>query len=1193
MSNPAIPDRNQKLPLLTENNQPHSKSRRLLLKLMSLGAGLQTGKSFASPDENLAERLFEASKLFADKTDLVIYRPQDLLQLAISFTGYKKSPDNKSLIRTSSPNLLYVEFQPQSIAEQAFEEKGGEGGQGNFDSQAKDALTWNENKTAGGLNLFLNVFSSSEKIFAPAKTYLSGTTRLVFEIPASKTTINLSAKDLLDWSGYKLIVSKRSECTPVFSVRDELPPFKNVFDKGVINIPQGQQQPGQRPVQHAPVSNQPVNAPTNQPVRNIQINKTDTLKRQVQLNRDLRAATKDEQQVIQKNELPPNAGIATNPGIAAVLADLTMGKTPRPIPDSETSIEMPYRLFISPNQYATWYHEHELKNREDLKGTAISTFELWHSKLMSTNCRGVIDRTGATDIIKTIRALWGTDIDGDWKDKPIRDFSPDGSNNAAASGRFVTSLYNDDRHCIVHQSSNFGINGFVPKSVKVKNLMLSTLGAWLDAELHFKRTELRNVLSDLNLLKWKHIATLARDHYVEVVYAGNMLPFGHEAALVRITERKPKDGFAANWQRYFIVINEEERKYNPYNKANGNFKQFPFSTIKFVTTVTPTIQPPKKFHDSVTSSADQQFIPTVNGKSFNFKLTGYDMDGNETDFEMPMVFVSTNISLTDTQNYNAGNIALLCGKYNQGDGINNIVQFRNQKMALARSKTPGDTHFEIQSIKFTSVFIDNEAPGFRPRTEELDIFVSAIENLTGKRVATKISLVDDNNKGTVFARLKGLSQEVNFTGSVNKTGGSLSPNFSVSALSKTLGAVGGMVNDLQNLKFNPENFFDSNAKLFGVIELRKIIKAIETASTIVNGEQIESPIPALKTIETGEAYITQYVWKGATLKNFKYPFVEFIPEAGAALKIESNLYRFKQASKPIALTVNSSIENFKVAIANIAAVKFKRVGFFTGANSKTDFTVEMDKPSVEFLGPLTFVNALQKYIPADGFSDPPFLDITPNGVTTGYTLALPDIQLGAFTLRHVNLSAAVNLPFTGAPMSMRFNFCEKQQPFTLTVSALGGGGFFAIEFDMNGLRSLEAALEFGAAVSINLGVASGGVSIMAGIYFKVTIQADDTKTYNIEGYVRINGALCVLGLITASVEFLLTLAGEMANVGGKDKVVRVWGEATLKIKVEVFMFSKTVKLKTTKEFAGAGADPTFGMMISKKEWEDYCGSFAV
>jgi hypothetical protein len=40
------------------------------------------------------------------------------------------------------------------------------------------------------------------------------------------------------------------------------------------------------------------------------------------------------------------------------------------------------------------------------------------------------------------------------------------------------------------------------------------------------------------------------------------------------------------------------------------------------------------------------------------------------------------------------------------------------------------------------------------------------------------------------------------------------------------------------------------------------------------------------------------------------------------------------------------------------------------------------------------------------------------------------------------------------------------------------------------------------------------------------------------------------------------------------------------------MFSKTVSLKTSREFAGAGADPTFAMLISENEWKQYCDAFA-
>jgi len=118
------------------------------------------------------------------------------------------------------------------------------------------------------------------------------------------------------------------------------------------------------------------------------------------------------------------------------------------------------------------------------------------------------------------------------------------------------------------------------------------------------------------------------------------------------------------------------------------------------------------------------------------------------------------------------------------------------------------------------------------------------------------------------------------------------------------------------------------------------------------------------------------------------------------------------------------------------------------------------------------------------------------------------------------------------------------------------------------------------------------VSVMGGIYFKMEMEQNGKKI-ELSGYVRVNGALSVLGLITVSVEFLLSLNAEMKSAAnGESKVSRMWGEATLKVKIEILFFSKTVKLKVQREFAGAGADPTFGMLISENEWLQYCDTFA-
>ena len=75
-----------------------------------------------------------------------------------------------------------------------------------------------------------------------------------------------------------------------------------------------------------------------------------------------------------------------------------------------------------------------------------------------------------------------------------------------------------------------------------------------------------------------------------------------------------------------------------------------------------------------------------------------------------------------------------------------------------------------------------------------------------------------------------------------------------------------------------------------------------------------------------------------------------------------------------------------------------------------------------------------------------------------------------------------------------------------------------------GVREIEAALEFGAALSINLGVASGSVEIKAGVYYHWK-----TTLVELEGYVRLHGELSVLGLISASLTFNLKLGYTKQN----------------------------------------------------------------
>ncbi|HOW32494.1 MAG TPA: hypothetical protein PLP88_13095, partial [Bacteroidales bacterium] len=132
---------------------------------------------------------------------------------------------------------------------------------------------------------------------------------------------------------------------------------------------------------------------------------------------------------------------------------------------------------------------------------------------------------------------------------------------------------------------------------------------------------------------------------------------------------------------------------------------------------------------------------------------------------------------------------------------------------------------------------------------------------------------------------------------------------------------------------------------------------------------------------------------------------------------------------------------------------------------------------------------------------------------------------------------------------------------------------------------------------LDVGVASGGVSVMGGFYYSMllkekqltnpdrTIEVSETE---LTGYLRINGHLSILGLIHISLEFYLCLTAKIEN----GKVRKLEGSATLKVKVEILFFSKTVSVTVRKQFAGNEGDPTFKEMIEADDWQQYCLAFA-
>lgn len=295
--------------------------------------------------------------------------------------------------------------------------------------------------------------------------------------------------------------------------------------------------------------------------------------------------------------------------------------------------------------------------------------------------------------------------------------------------------------------------------------------------------------------------------------------------------------------------------------------------------------------------------------------------------------------------------------------------------------------------------------------------------------------------------------------------------------------------------------------------------------------------------------------------------------------------------------INCSLRNFTVdLIGNVQSfilIHFDKVEFSATVGRKPDVDVLMR--DIEFVGVLSFVEALKSLIPLDGFSDPPAVAVTEEGIEAGFSMALPNIAFGVFSLQNLSLGAGFQIPFIANPLSVRFNFCERHAPFLLTVSMFGGGGFFAITLDPAGVQLLEASFEFGASISIDFGVASGGIYVMAGIYFRLEIE-DGHEKAALTGYLRMGGEVDVLGLISASIELYMELTYEFSS--GK-----CIGRASLTIEVEVLFFSASVTISCERKFAGSNGDPTFAQLMEPYEdpfdtgalvnpWDEYCDAFA-
>ena len=860
---------------------------------------------------------------------------------------------------------------------------------------------------------------------------------------------------------------------------------------------------------------------------------------------------------------------------------------------SVTALELPYRLVMSPIGDARWQHA-------SLPIVRHGRAELWHTRL---NIPAASGGEGPAQV----RALWSPDYE-----QPVKP-------------PFTMSLDEVDRQFLVKLMGDWtqhaGPYPFQPRPSTAHRLHLSSLGALIDVEGTWEPRP-----DQVDIEQWRHLASLGRDHYVRVVYAGYLVPFGHAASLVKVTERvfegDPNARIAVLRQRFFILVRELVRGYVPLRPAHElKGRNFPFTEVEILTRVTPDLLPPDGAQGIPAPLEPGEkpwvpnppldrmaFWPQLPGIDFRFEVAATDRAGSRVTFSLPMLFVSEVI--------NAEHAAAVRVSYSSEDTVRRTTDLGGADITydIDPAADPNDSRKSTVSLTFNTKHIypfdhtttsaapsSRLEPNFFPEIGTTVINDPALQKLLGRSdgFAMTYPQVDTaaefDNAGRVFLWAEAKSvKKLDFGGAAGQSktdalGGLASPVSAIVGLSSITGPVSGpqsvpidkAVGKAVSNVFDPNEFF-GDAQLLGGIKLGSIVDAA-TALGI-------GAAPKFLSTQNGADVVTTFEWETAVKSD---PASMFIPNAdfsgGSVLKMHGKVVTPGGAGSAPTREAFATINNFKLNLFGCLVLWFDKITFDAKPGQKPDVTVQLHPgaDAVVFGGPLEFVNEIRQYIPSNGFSDPPALSVTPSGISAGYSLGLPTIAVGIFSLSNVSLGAGFNLPFDSRPISVRFNFSERQRPFSLIVSLLGGGGFFAIAIGSKGVEEIEAALEFGAAIAINLGVASGSVEIKAGVYFH---WKDDgaTSTVVIAGYVRIHGELTVLCLISASLTFNLQIGYQKSN--GQSMV---FGEAELVVEIEVLFLSFDVSVRCRREFAGGQADPKFIDLIPDASvWAEYCEAFA-
>ncbi len=810
--------------------------------------------------------------------------------------------------------------------------------------------------------------------------------------------------------------------------------------------------------------------------------------------------------------------------------------------------------------------------------------------------------------------------------------------------------------------------------IEVDKLELSALGA--NAELYgdWSTTKLK---PKPELVSWLDIGSYGRTVHSVVVKRGYLFPLGHRATLTEIFQRviapEPTNGahdsgsapLAYLQVRKFIKVAQPVKAYGatgqPFAEASGGASDWPFSSVRMVTLVTPEIYTDKYIGSS--QEEKKAFWPTYEPESsrvdFLWRFVATDLAGNDIAFEMPLVYVpgsgqeykTGSGSWTEelVEMYKAvresgshqtwsrpGGAPLRFAPEVPGKTTKGNTTHPTLLLVLgAATSTSNENSSAEPSGPGEAALINAAQPNFYPTISSARVRLHAADALRGedfsdeqgpppgkrpavggvefryyphyvalgtshygpgaRKAAAAGSARPDGtaateNPGSVYAETVN-NVALNLPSS--SVGALGTPNATIAGLSAAIGAVGGglkkgsggVLESLENyakeggaklkeyFKEAEEAGAAALSELLGGLKLVDILQGAVSEAAAVPGSWLARPdgdgeegfqTPTISSLMDPSSGPPTVKYKLHTaLKSWgpeeQYPV--FVPDGSPGyLTLVTEVVKGLDGAPPT-YNVEGSIDPFAICLFGensetyFLRLHFESFTFTSVSGGKPSIHVNLNE--VNFEGALEFVQTLEEFLESlggEGLS----VHVEPTDIKIGTSITLPPIEVGILSLSGLGFNGSVDIPFISGTAIATFGFASKENPFTLTVVMFGGGGFVALSVGFGGVQSVELQFEFEGHFGFDIVVASGSLSLVAGIYIKYEVEKHSVF---LEGFVRVTGQLEVLGIISISAELVLSLIYETPPG-------RAEGTATLRAHFSVFGFGASVSITMHKEFAG-------------------------